>query len=618
MRRLVHVFAGGLTALIAALGMALAGPSPAIEASGAPRAIPTLQQWTPGTGSFAFTSGSRIVVDGAYGSELGSAAATFADDLQSLKGFAVGQVTGTSATAQPGDIFLTLGSTDTTLGTEGYRLTVATSITIQAITEVGVFEGTRTVLQLLEQGSSIAAGTARDYPAYPDRGLMVDVGRKYFSIAFLQNQIRDMAYLKLNYLHLHFSDNLGFRLESQTHPEIVSAQHYTKQEIKDLIALGERYHVTIIPEIDMPGHMDTILAAHTNLRLTSSTGVASTSYIDLTNPASYTLMQDLIQEFTPLFPSIYWHLGADEYVTNYSQYPQLLTYARAHYGPNATAKDTYYGFIKWADGIVRAAGKTMRIWNDGIAAGDGTVTVPSDIAVDYWYDKGLTVQQQVDAGRAVLNSSYSSLYYVLHSGDTGIKPNDQYLYETWTPNIFHGGLTLSDPTKNEGAKLHVWCDYPAAETEDQVAAGIMPTLRVLAQQTWGSPKLVATYAGFQPIITALGRAPGYGTPPNPVPSPTATPSGPPAPPTAVVGTATGNGDVTVSWTAPAVSSSPVQAYAVYAYSAASGTGTVSESIGTSTVVTALTPNTYYTFTITAYNSSGWSGWSAWASWVLVS
>ncbi|MCM2425885.1 family 20 glycosylhydrolase [Streptomyces sp. RKAG337] len=496
---------GVLLGLLLALVMPLAqGPAHAADAA-APRTVPALQQWTAGSGSYTFGPASRVVTDSAYGSALGTTGQVFADDLTQLAGRTVGHVSGPASTVQPGDVFLTLGSTDTELGAEGYALTVAPSVTVRARTDAGAFYGTRSVLQLLKQSPTIAAGTARDWPAKPERGLMVDVGRKYFTLPWLQGQIRDLAYLKMNYFHLHLSDTYGFRLESTSHPEITSAAHYTKQEITDLIVLGARYHVTVVPEIDMPGHMNTTLAAHPELRLVNSAGTPSNQYIDLSNPAAYRLIQDLITEYLPLFPAKYWHLGADEYVTNYANYPQLLSYARDHYGADATAKDAYYGFVNWADAIVRGAGKTMRMWNDGIKPGDGTIVPNADITVDYFNTYGLTPQQLVEAGHIVNNSSWNPTYYVFGGG----RPNTPYMYETWNPDVFQGGATLTDPSRNRGSKLHVWCDNPDAETEQQTAAGIMTPMRALAQRTWGSPPLVPTLAEFQPIVTAVGRPPGW-------------------------------------------------------------------------------------------------------------
>lgn len=472
----------------------------ATAAAGTPQTIPALRQWTAGSGSFTFGSTARIVVAPAYSTQLDGDAATFADDLGHLTGRTVQVVDGTAAA---GDIELTLG--DASLPAEGYRMTVGQTLTVQGSTGTGAFYGTRTVLQLLHQSPTVPGGTAVDWPTKPERGLMIDQGRKFFTIGWVEQHIKELAYLKLNTFHFHLSDTYGFRLESSTHPEIVSPDHYSKQDIRDILALAAKYHVTVIPEIDMPGHMNAILAAHPELKLTSSSGAVSDAYIDLSLPGTYSLIKDLIDEYLPLFPGPYWHIGADEYVTDYSSYPQLLTYARAHYGASATAKDTYYGFVNWADGLVRAGGKTTRMWNDGIKSGDGTVTPNADITVDYWYNYGLTPQQLVDAGHVVANESWTPTYYVLG----GAKPDTQWMYETWVPDLFQGSNTISDGTRNRGSMIHVWCDNPTAETEDQIAAGIMYPLRALAQQTWGSPKLVSAYSDFTGVIAAIGRNPAW-------------------------------------------------------------------------------------------------------------
>ncbi|WP_371675079.1 family 20 glycosylhydrolase [Streptomyces sp. NBC_01276] len=466
-----------------------------------PQTVPALREWTASAADpYSFTAAARIVVDPAAADRLSGEAATFAEDLTALTGHRVPVVTGTPAAGDIG-----IGLDDPALLPEGYRMTVGPALTLRAATATGAFNGTRTVLQLLHRSAAVPAGTAVDWPDKPERGLMVDQGRKFFTVEWLRRHIKELAYLKLNYFHFHLSDTFGFRLESSTHPEVVSADHYSKQDIADLVALGRKYHVTIVPEIDTPGHMNAVLAAHPELRLTSASGAASPDFIDLSLPGSYALVKDLVTEYLPLFPAPYWHIGADEYVTDYTKYPQLLAYARAHYGAGATAKDTYYGFVNWADDLVRAAGKTTRMWNDGIKSGDGTLTPHPGILVEYWYTYGLTPQQLAAAGHTVANASWTPTYYVLG----GAKPDTKWMYETWTADRFEGGATLSDPTRNPGSLLHVWCDNPTAETEDQIAAGIMYPLRGLAQQTWGSPKPVPTYAAFTPIVAAVGHNPAW-------------------------------------------------------------------------------------------------------------
>ncbi|WP_394832402.1 family 20 glycosylhydrolase [Pendulispora rubella] len=478
-------------------GVALASPPPT---------IPALQEWIPASSEgYAFTSRSRIIVHVDDAASLAEAATVFASDLAALTSVTPAILPGTSATALPGDILMELDPGDPLLGDEGYALQVGPSISIRAHAPTGAFYATRTLLQWLRQTHSLGAGVARDWPRHTERGLMVDVGRKYFSMDWLRNHIKELAYLKMNYFHLHVSETQGFRLESTSHPEVVAAQHYTKDQIRELVELGQKYHVLIVPEIDMPGHMGGILESHPELQLKNALGIRDTDFIDLSLDGAYALMKDLITEYLPLFPAPFWHLGADEYVSMYALYPQLQAYARSHYGPNATGRDTYYGFINWANGIVRAAGKTTRIWNDGIhAPGSDTIRPNPNIVIEYWFNLGLTPQQHLDAGHTILNASYTPTYYVL-----GIRhPDDAYTYESWAPPRFQGGHTVAaDEPRLRGAKAHVWCDFPNAETEQQIEEGIVPLLRSMAQQTWGSPKIVASYCDFKRIIEATGRAP---------------------------------------------------------------------------------------------------------------
>ncbi|MFE0464330.1 RICIN domain-containing protein [Kitasatospora sp. NPDC058965] len=504
----------GAALTVAALPLSFLLPAAAAVAAPAaagspPTTVPALRSWTPATGSFSFGAAGRVVVDPAYASQLAGDAATFATDLTALEGRTVAVApTGTAAAA--GDITLTLGGSQPA---EGYRITVGTGITVQGSTTTGEFWGTRTVLQWLHQGSTVPAGTGTDAPDKSERGLMIDTGRNFFPVDWVENQIREMAYLKLDYLHLHLSDTFGFRLESSTHPEITSAQHYSKQDIANIIALGNQYHVAVVPEIDMPGHMDAILSGELSIgkdyRLKNSAGTASSSFIDITIPGARTLMSDLITEYEPLFTSsAYWHIGADEYVTDYSSYPQLLSYAQAAYGAGATAKDAFYGFVNWADSLVRAGGKTARMWNDGIKAGDGTIAPNADIVVEYWYNYGLTPEQLIAAGHTVANESWDPTYYVYG----GAKPDTTWMYQTWTPDLYQGSNTITDPTRNPGSLLHVWCDNPGAETVAQTAENLKYPLRDLAQQTWNSPKPASSYAAFVPLMDAVGRNPLYPVP----------------------------------------------------------------------------------------------------------
>ncbi|GIG62559.1 hypothetical protein Lfu02_69310 [Longispora fulva] len=500
------------TALLAAAvaAIALSGtPASAAATNPKPTTIPALQEWTGGTGSYAFGAGTRIVRATGDAAALATTSQVFADDLKALTGLTIAQTTGTTTDLGPGDIYLALGSTDTALGTEGYALSVTDRVTVTARDDKGAFYGTRTILQLLKQGTTIPQGTARDWALKPERGLMVDNGRKFFTAQWLRDHVKELAYLKMNYFHLHFSDNQGFRIESTSHPEVVSAEHLSKQEVTDLIALAAKYKVMVVPELDAPGHMDTILAAHPDLKLKKSDGTPDNGNIDLSKPEAYTLIKDLYQEYLALFPAPYFHIGADEYGADYAANPQLLAYAKATYGANAVAKDSYLGFVNWANGIVRAAGKTTRAWNDGIGGGTA-VTVNANVVLEFWYNYGKSPQQHIDEGHLISNESWDPTYYVLYGGGPG-GPGSQWGYDTWTPDLFQGSqtITAASQSKNLGSKIHVWCDNPAVATEQRIASDIRNGLRMLAQQTWGSPKIAADYNAFLPVITTIGRNPAW-------------------------------------------------------------------------------------------------------------
>jgi hexosaminidase len=507
---------GLVAGLVAALCAAATPGALAVQ----PRTIPALREWTDGAGSYTFSAGSRIVLDATNEAELSTTAEVFSEDLLTLTGYTIPVTTG-AASVQAGDIYLSLGATDPAIGQEGYLLTIADFLAISAQTDAGVFFGTRSVLQMLRQGFQIQAGTARDWPDYPERGMMVDTGRKFYSVEFLERHIKELAYLKLNYFHLHLSDQdayggYGFRLQSVTHPEITSPRHYSPLDIQSLLALAQAYHVMIVPEIDVPSHALPLLAPHPDLQLPGTSGK-----VDLSNPASYVLIQDLLNEFLPQFPAPYWHTGGDEYLADseYANFPQLQAYAQQLYGPSANAQDVYIGFVNWVDAIVKSHGKQLRAWND-LYGVTGNVNAPNpDIILEMWYPY-ISPQDALSKGHTILNCSYLTLYYVLGGdGLTNDPANTINLYENWAPHLqfpdltyqWPGSINLDPLTPGlRGGKFHIWCDYPNAQTEAQVQNGIVNHLRGLAQNSWGSAKLVPTYQAFLQIIDPVGHTPDYG------------------------------------------------------------------------------------------------------------
>ncbi|MEU8896291.1 family 20 glycosylhydrolase [Nocardia sp. NPDC048505] len=487
----------------------------------APRTVPTAKNWVRGDAEFVLGARARVLYSDAV---LGDTAAEFADGLRTATGKDVVAQAGSAGAA--GDIVLRLGPVPGAPETlESYRMVVGPTLELQGAGAAGAFYATRSALQLLRGAAPIPGGVVTDWPDYAERSLMLDVGRQYLPPDLVRAQIRRMGMLKLNVLHLHLSDTFGFRLESTRHPAITAAQHYSKQEIRDLIAYAARYQVEIVPEVDFPGHMNGILAAYPELKLRSAAGVVSDAAIDISDPRSYDLMRDILAEFLPLFPGRYWHLGADEFlldglkVSGYEDYPQLGAYARAAYGPQAEPVDALLGLINWGADIVRAHGKRPRIWNDGLHTGAGTLAIGGDIVIDYWSRAGVaqlplpffgtarTPQDLIAAGHQVKNAAFLPTYFVA-GGPAAVVANQPpvFGYELWDPAVFVDGsrLTPAQNAANLGSGLHVWCDDPTARTPEQIAAAITVPLRVLAQKTWGPPHPTG-YAEFTALAEAIAE-----------------------------------------------------------------------------------------------------------------
>jgi hexosaminidase len=516
-----------LVAGLAALGLAAA---PAQAANPRPDTVPAIREWRGADGALRLGARTRIVVPQAHGKRLSATARVLAADLKTLIGTRPRVVVSARARPRRGDFRLALGARDGRLGREGYRLQIAGAAGVRARTAAGVFYGTRTLLQLAHAGA-LPAGRAVDWPRYPERGMMLDVGRKHFTVRWLERHVRELAYLKLNYLHLHLSDNQGFRVASDSHPEVVSNPHISKAQLKSLIALATRHHVTVVPEIDMPGHMEAALKAHPELQLRNALGGRSAANLDYTLPAARRFAHELVGEFLKLFPGPYWHIGADEYLltipvlatpVDQLPYPQLTAYAQQRFGPDATFKDGVVAFVNEIAAQVRAAGKTPRVWNDGLR-GTNRVSLTKDAIVEWWTDTdGLLPEQILAAGHRIMNSGWWPTYdfggplaRLLPQSNVG------EAYERWQVSSFRGPLYLNEQIaapsheispaepRNLGAKVNVWNDDPNEETQDEIAAEIAPRLRLISQKTWLAEGAPPGYGAFVRTSAAVGHAPGY-------------------------------------------------------------------------------------------------------------
>ena len=459
----------------------------------APVTLPALANWSPGAGSYSFARTTRIVADDGPARTV---ADTLADDLRDA---GHGTVPVVGGGARTGDIVVEVAPDRTTpLGAEGYELRSGKRLLVTGATGAGAFYGTRTILQLLAQGNRVPAGRTVDVPEYRERGVGVCACYIHISTGWLENLVREMAYNKLNQLLLEL------KVKSDAHPEANTWGYYTKDEIRRLVALGAKYHVEIIPEINSPGHMDPWIENRTDLQLTDSDGNKQPSRLDITRPEAFAYYTGLIDEYAQVFPASSWHMGADEYMlgSDFAKYPQVLAYARQKYGSNATPQDAFIDFVNRVHTYAAAKGKRLRIWNDGLT-GANTVPVTAGTTVEHWLNVAVKPSQLIAQGYPLMNAAYA-LYLVRGGFHTDTKS----LYDqSWDPRSFEGEK-LGSREGITGAKISLWPDNGRGETENEVWTATLPALRHIAQATWGTPHPDATYTDFLTRARTTGQTPG--------------------------------------------------------------------------------------------------------------
>ncbi|MEG3630901.1 glycoside hydrolase family 20 protein [Streptomyces sp. C6-003] len=481
-------------------------PSRSYPLSEQPRTIPAVREHTPARGpGWQPEQGHRVVV----------ADAGLADEGRLIAGELGLSYAGERDDERPGDVRLEMDEAGAAgANPQSYTLTVRDGrVTIAAPADAGVFYGTRTLKQAVHDGGTAPEGVVEDEPAKPRRGLMLDIARKHYSADWIKDRIRELGDLKFNELGLHFSDDQGFRIESESHPEVVSREHLTKAQVEEIVDLAAERHIEVVPEIDSPGHLGAVLAAHPDLQLRNAQGTPTRGAIDISRVGAAEIVDDLLDEYAGLFPGSQWHLGGDEYQAltvsdPQASYPGLAAAARERYGAGATVADLATGWLNDRAATVRAHDRAPRAWNDGFFR-DTSVQPAEDIRVAYWTGKEIGARQPVEylrAGREVVNYNDEFLYYVLGEPQTFVYPTGQRIYEQWTPRVLRG--TQPVPAEYDdrivGGTFAVWGDIASAQTPAQVAAGIRLPLAATVQKLWDPAPPELSWAEFRALADRLG------------------------------------------------------------------------------------------------------------------
>ena len=471
-------------------------PSRSYPLSKEPRTIPAVRDHTAARGpGWQPEKGNRVVV----------ADSGLADEGKLVAGELGMAYAGEKDDERAGDLLLDVKA-DKGANPESYTMTVRDGrVTVTGPAEAGVWFGTRTLKQAVDGGGTAPEGVVKDEPAKPRRGFSLDIARKHYDADWIKD-------LKYNELGLHFSDDQAFRIESDSHPEIVSDEHLTKAETKEIIDLATSRHITVVPEIDSPGHLGAVIAAHPDLQLRNAQGTATRGAIDISEPEAAEIVDDLLDEYADLFPGSQFHLGADEYQALVvsdpeASYPTLAAAARKAYGSDGTVADLTTGWLNGRAKTVMAHDRTPRAWNDGFFK-DTSVEPVKDLKVAYWTGKEIGARppaEYLSAGREVLNYNDEFLYYVLGEPQTFVYPTGERIYEQWTPRVLRGTQAVDAKYDEQilGGSFAVWGDIPSAQTKAQVADGIRLPLAATVQKLWDPDKPELSWADFKSLADRL-------------------------------------------------------------------------------------------------------------------
>ncbi|ALE06479.1 hypothetical protein AL755_15120 [Arthrobacter sp. ERGS1:01] len=511
---------------------------PPASANTFPVTIPAIRQFAPTEGLWSPAAGvSAVAVDVEAAGVLDGVARLLAAQLtESGAGQEVGVVAVSGEDVPADAVHLTLGEVDLSgasakareLAAEAYELHITThGVRVVAGGAAGALYTGSTLVQALKSAAALPAGTVLDFTEQKYRGLQVDSGRRFYTIDWLKDQIKDLAYTKLNTLSVRVKDNEGLRIESGVLPKIMDTTpgggFWSKAEIKDLVAFARQYHVTVIPEFDIPGHSDMDTLVYPEYMFPGGEGEAAGW--DYSRADVRQLLIDVLRETGETFESPFVHVGGDEFFGQ--DHPHALEWIRAHTGDQeATSVDAYLElFNEVAAGLAQAGFRTM-MWNDMINGKNTVVELSRDITIVYWAEiyESLSAEELIHQGYELIGSS-SDLYHDLWPPlDKSQKPNmtinqplPEYQWQTYlSPFMYSRGwsdpeqLTPAAEPGSLGQIFPIWDDAHGWAPEELLTQTLLPRLRIHAQSVWNSPAPVASFAEFDPYLRFLGHAPFFG------------------------------------------------------------------------------------------------------------
>jgi len=514
-------------AALAALGLGSglllgAAPAHAQQAATSQRTstvIPQPVRLVPGSGSFAITPETKIYV-GPKNDELRRIGQSLSQEIQRATGVQPPVVATAPGKQSAGAIYLKLTAPADTLGAEGYTLSVQPSRVVLAANQPqGLYLGTQTIRQLLPAqrtaGASLPAVEVADKPRYAWRGMHLDVSRHFFSTEFVKKYIDYLALHKMNTFHWHLTDDQGWRIEIKKYPKLTSVGgyregtlighygekvprydnvryggFYTQEQIKELVKYAQDRYITVVPEIEMPGHALAALTAYPELSCTGGpfkVGQTWGVYDDIFcagNEQTFAFLQDVLTEVMPLFPSKIVHIGGDEAPkTRWKTCPKCQARIKAEHLKDEHELQSY--FVQRMEKFVNGKGKTIMGWDEILEGG-----LAPNAAVMSWrgMEGGTAAAKQK---HQVVMTPGEFVYFDHAQGDASLEPlniggylplEKVYSFEP-TPKE----LTADERPYILGAQANLWTEY--VPTEQQVEYMVLPRMSALAEVLWTPARL---------------------------------------------------------------------------------------------------------------------------------
>ena len=469
-----------------------------------PFVIPELKQWTGKDGNFIPGKDARIVCT-SQNPELLRIAKMFADDYRQMFGQTLSVVQGKAAS---GDFVLAL-STDKKLGEEGYAIKITDRVAASAPTTTGLYWSTRTLLQLAEQNQerSLPQGVIRDYPDYPLRGFMIDCGRKFIPMSYLQDLVKIMAYYKMNTLQVHLNDNgfkqyfehnwdktyAAFRLESDTYPGLAARDgSYSKKEFIDFQKQAASNFVEIIPEIDVPAHS----LALTHYKPEIGSKEYGMDHLDLFKPETYEFVDALFKEYlegdNPVFVGKRVHIGTDEYSNAKKDVIEKFRAFTDHY-------------IRFVEGF----GKQAVVWGALSHAKGDTPVKSENVIMNAWYNGYADPATMIKDGYKLICIPDGMVYIVPVAGYYQDYLNEPYLYKEWTPAHIGKSVFEEKHPSILGGMFAIWNDHASnGISVKDIHHRIFSPLQTLSVKMWTGAQTGIPYETFNEKRALLSEAPG--------------------------------------------------------------------------------------------------------------